>query len=79
MAGCSACRAHGYFMIIRNGLNVGLPVPAPVDCEPTAAASERTANADPPRYARAALRWLQRFIDDRNTGVEALKRLLRRR
>jgi hypothetical protein len=58
------------------------------------------ANADPARYERAALRWLQRFIDERlppltevalaasalaelrhghrNTGVEALKRLLHR-
>jgi hypothetical protein len=60
---------------------------------------ELLANADPSRYERAALRWLQRFNDDRsppltevalaasalaelrhgkrNTGVEALKRLLR--
>ena len=57
------------------------------------------ANVDPARYERAALLWLQRFIDERlppitevalaasalaelrhgnrNTGVEALKRLLR--
>jgi len=57
------------------------------------------ANADPQRYERAALRWLERFINERlppltevalaasalaelrhgkrNTGVEALKRLLR--
>ena len=61
---------------------------------------ELLANADPARYERAALRWLQRFIDERlpplpevalaasalaelrhghrNTGVETLKRLLRR-
>jgi hypothetical protein len=26
---------------------------------------ERLANADPTRYERAALRWLQRFIDER--------------
>jgi hypothetical protein len=61
---------------------------------------ELLANVDPARYERAALRWLQRFIDerlpplaevalaataltelrhgDRNVGVEALKRLLRR-
>ena len=60
---------------------------------------ELLANTDPARYERAALRWLQRFIDERlpplsevalataalaelryghrNTGVEALKRLLR--
>jgi hypothetical protein len=60
---------------------------------------ELLANADPTRYERAALRWLQRFIDERlpplsevalaacalaelrhgnrNTGVDALKRLLR--
>lgn len=61
---------------------------------------ELLANVDPARYERAALRWLQRFIDERlppltevalaasalaelrhgnrNTGVETLKRLLRR-
>ena len=61
---------------------------------------ELLANADPARYERAALRWLERFIDERlppltevalaasalaelrhgnrNTGVETLKRLLRR-
>jgi hypothetical protein len=61
--------------------------------------SELLANTDPARYERAALRWLERFIDERsppltevalaasalaelrhgerNTGVEALKRLLR--
>jgi hypothetical protein len=60
---------------------------------------ELLANADPQRYQRAALRWLDRFINERlppltqvaldaaalaelrhgerNTGVEALKRLLR--
>lgn len=60
---------------------------------------ELLASVDPARYERAALRWLQRFIDERlppltevalaasalaelrhgnrNTGVEALKRLLR--
>jgi hypothetical protein len=60
---------------------------------------ELLANTDPARYERAALRWLQRFIDERvppltevalaasalaelrhgqrNTGTEALKRLLR--
>jgi hypothetical protein len=60
---------------------------------------ELLATADPRRYERAALRWLQRFIDERlpplaevalaasalaelrhgsrNTGVEALKRLVR--
>jgi hypothetical protein len=60
---------------------------------------ELLAAAEPKRYERAALRWLQRFIDERlpplsedalaaaalaelrhgqrNTGVEALKRLLR--
>jgi hypothetical protein len=60
---------------------------------------ELLANVDPRRYERAALRWLQRFIDERlprltevalaasalaelrhgkrNTGVDALKRLLR--
>jgi hypothetical protein len=59
---------------------------------------ELLANADPRRYERAALRWLERFIEERlppltevalaaaalaelrhgerNTGVEALKRLL---
>jgi hypothetical protein len=61
---------------------------------------ELLANVDPARYERAALRWLQRFIDERlpplaevalaaaalaelrhgrrNTGVETLKRLIRR-
>jgi hypothetical protein len=61
---------------------------------------ELLANADPARYERAELRWLQRFIDERlppltevalaasalaelrhsnrNTGVETLRRLLRR-
>ena len=61
---------------------------------------ELLANADPQRYERASLRWLQRFIDERlpplsevalaaaalaelrhghrHTGVEALRRLLRR-
>jgi hypothetical protein len=61
---------------------------------------ELLADVDPARYERAALRWLQRFIDERlrppaevalaasalaelrhgnrNTGVETLKRLLRR-
>jgi hypothetical protein len=61
---------------------------------------ELLANVDLPRYERAALRWRQRFIDERlpplsevalaaaalaelrhgqrNTGVEALKRLPRR-
>jgi hypothetical protein len=60
---------------------------------------ELLANTDPARYERAALRWLQRFIDERlpltevalaasalaelrhgnrNTGVEMLKRLIRR-
>jgi hypothetical protein len=61
---------------------------------------ELLANADPARYERAALRWLERFIDERlpplaevalaaaalaelrhghrNTGVETLKRLVRR-
>jgi hypothetical protein len=60
---------------------------------------ELLANTDPARYERAALRWLERFINERlppltevalaasalaelrhgerNTGVEALKRLLR--
>lgn len=60
---------------------------------------ELLANADPQRYERAALRWLERFIeerlppltevalaasalaklrhDQRNTGVETLKQLLR--
>jgi hypothetical protein len=60
---------------------------------------ELLANTDPARYERAALRWLERFIDERlppltevalaasalaelrhgqrNTGVEALKRLAR--
>jgi hypothetical protein len=61
---------------------------------------ELLANVDPARYERAALRWLQRFIEERlppltevalaasalaelrhgqrNTGVETLKRLVRR-
>jgi hypothetical protein len=60
---------------------------------------ELLAAVDPARYERAALRWLERFIDERlpplaevalaasalaelrhgqrNTGVEALRRLLR--
>jgi hypothetical protein len=60
---------------------------------------ELPAAVDPARYERAALRWLERFIDERlpplaevalaasalaelrhgqrNTGVEALRRLLR--
>jgi hypothetical protein len=62
---------------------------------------ELLANADPRRYERAALRWLERFIEERlppltevalaaaalaelrhgerNTGVQALKRLLHHR
>lgn len=61
---------------------------------------ELLAKTDPARYERAALRWLQRFINERlppltevalaasalaelrhgrrNTGIETLKRLLRR-
>jgi hypothetical protein len=61
---------------------------------------ELLANTDPARYERAALRWLQRFIDERlpplsevalaasalaelrhgtrNTGVAALKAIIRR-
>jgi hypothetical protein len=32
---------------------------------PTRTLCELLANADPARYERAALRWLQRFIDER--------------
>jgi hypothetical protein len=61
---------------------------------------ELLAATDPKRYERAALRWLQRFIDERlppltegalaaaalaelrhgkrNTGIETLRRLIRR-
>jgi hypothetical protein len=51
---------------------------------------ELLAKTDPARYERAALRWLQRFIDERlpplaelrhgrrSVGAEALRQLLRR-
>jgi hypothetical protein len=41
---------------------------------------ELLANTDPARYERAALRWLQRFIDERQPPLTelALKRFLRR-
>ena len=39
---------------------------------------ELLANADPARYERAALRWLQRFIDERCRHSPRLRSLLQR-
>jgi hypothetical protein len=96
--------AHGRFQRAIHARNVEAAEMAaremcPVSLADALSLCELLAATDPKRYERAALRWLQRFIDERlpplaevalaaaalaelrhgqrNTGVEALKRLLR--